>query len=73
MGRFKCIKCGTGITTSSHPSGNCPKGGVHRWVNDNYTTSQRWKCSKCGNGTTSISHPLVGTCFKGGGHSWRKA
>lgn len=31
-----------------------------------------WKCKKCGNSTVSTNKPLVGTCWKGGGHSWVK-
>ena len=73
MGRFKCIKCGNGMTTGSRPvAGTCSKGGSHRWVKDDNTVSRRWKCSKCGMVTSTSSHPLVGSCSKGGGHSWRK-
>ena len=72
MARYKCIKCGNGATTSSHPVvGKCSKGDGHEWVIED-GRNKRWKCIKCGNGTTTSSHPLVGRCSKGGGHNWRE-
>jgi rubrerythrin len=29
-----------------------------------------WRCSKCGYSMPSINKPLVGSCPRGGGHSW---
>jgi DNA-directed RNA polymerase subunit RPC12/RpoP len=66
---YKCIKCGNGVTTSSHPLvGKCSKGGGHEWVEDD-RKPHRWKCTRCGNGFAGSSHPLVGGCRKGE-HEW---
>ena len=70
--RYKCIKCGTSQSSSSHPLiGTCNKGGGHEWIIDD-GKSKRYKCIKCGTGQSG-SHPLVGTCNKGGGHQWVEA
>jgi DNA-directed RNA polymerase subunit RPC12/RpoP len=67
---YKCIKCGNGISATSHPTvGNCSKGGSHEWVvNDG--KQKNYKCIKCGNGVAASSPPLVGKCSKGGEHEW---
>ena len=68
--RYKCIKCGTTQTASSHPLiGNCSKGNGHDWKIDD-GKSKRYKCIKCGTTQSASSHPLIGTCSKGGGHEW---
>jgi DNA-directed RNA polymerase subunit RPC12/RpoP len=67
---YKCIKCGNGISSASHPTiGNCSKGGSHEWVLED-GTQKHYKCIKCGNGVSGNSHPLVGGCSKGGEHKW---
>ena len=68
--QYKCIKCGNGVSASSHPTiGNCSKGGGHRWVVED-KINKNYKSIKCGNGVSSNSHPLVGKCSKGGEHEW---
>jgi len=68
--KYRCIKCGNGQNSSSHPVvGNCSKGGGHEWVVED-GQFKKYKCIKCGNGQNSSSHPLVGNCSKGGGHEW---
>jgi DNA-directed RNA polymerase subunit RPC12/RpoP len=69
--KYKCVKCGNGISSSSHPLiGVCRKGGGHDWaIVDG--VDRRYKCIKCGDGQSGNSPPLVGQCRKGGGHDWR--
>ena len=69
--KYKCIKCGSGQTTSSHPLiGKCSKGGGHQWVLED-GVRRNYKCIKCGSGQSTNSHPLLGQCSKGGEHDWR--
>ena len=68
--KYKCIKCGSGVSGSSHPLiGNCSRGGGHQWVVED-GTRKNYKCIKCGTGISGNSHPLVGGCSKGGEHEW---
>jgi DNA-directed RNA polymerase subunit RPC12/RpoP len=68
--KYKCIRCGSGTSASSHPTiGGCSKGGKHQWVVEDGTRKQ-YKCIKCGSGVSANSHPLVGKCTKGGEHEW---
>ncbi|MFI4911730.1 MAG: hypothetical protein ACIAQZ_08705 [Sedimentisphaeraceae bacterium JB056] len=71
MAKYKCIKCGSGMSCSSHPMiGNCSKGNGHNWVLED-GVAKSYKCIKCGSGVHSNSHPLVSGCSKGGEHDWK--
>jgi hypothetical protein len=68
---YMCIKCG--LRWANRPlSGGCPRGGNHRVVSDDGKPGKHWQCSKCGLRAGGSTHPLVGTCGRGGGHSWRR-
>jgi DNA-directed RNA polymerase subunit RPC12/RpoP len=68
--KYKCIKCGSGVSGGSHPLvGTCSKGGGHQWVVED-GARKNYKCIKCGRGVAGNSHPLVGGCSKGGEHEW---
>ena len=70
MLNYRCIKCGSSTSSSSHPLvGKCVKGKGHEWVVEDGKT-KNYRCIKCGNSTSSSSHPLVGKCVKGGEHQW---
>jgi succinate dehydrogenase/fumarate reductase-like Fe-S protein len=68
--RYKCIRCGTCTSASSHPTtGGCSKGDEHEWVVED-GKPKRYKCIRCGTCTSASSHPTTGGCSKGGEHEW---
>ena len=73
MNNYTCTKCLTHITNNGNPnSGNCPKGGMHRWSNDGEVGDTNYQCSKCKLILKSKQQPAFGNCEAGGGHRWYK-
>ncbi|MDR0550420.1 MAG: hypothetical protein LBG72_00205 [Spirochaetaceae bacterium] len=70
--KWRCSKCGyTGYGALKPLTGNCPKGGGHRWGAWVDTTGAVWRCNKCGN-TAIGQKPTLAPCHQGGNHRWER-